>query len=114
MRHKYRAKPTVCIHGHKHASKREAARCVELHMLQQAGEIADLEVEPQFWFVINGQQLKHQNGRRAGYKPDFGYTERGSDVVEDIKSDATITEAFTLRATLFRALFPAVELRVVK
>lgn len=111
---KYRAKPTVCIHGHKHASKREAARCVELHILQQAGEIDDLEVEPQFWFVVNGEQLKHPNGRRAGYKPDFSYTDSGRDVVEDVKSKASMTEAFALRALLFRALFPTIELRVTK
>lgn len=116
MRPKYFAKPTVCIHGHKHASKREAVRCVELHLLQSAGEIAMLQVEPQFWFVINGQQVKHQNGRRVGYKPDFSYAELPSlnDVVEDVKSPATLTEAAVLRLTLFRTLFPDIELRVVK
>lgn len=114
MAHKYGAKPTVCQHGHKHASKREAKRCVQLHLLQRAGEIENLEVEPQYWFVINGNQVKHPNGRRAGYKPDFGYTERGQDIVEDIKSDPTRTEAFALRAAIFRALFPTIELRVTK
>ncbi|NVD44371.1 phage tail protein [Qipengyuania atrilutea] len=38
---KYFAKKTTCIHGHKHASKREAARCVELHLLQQVN----------FWYL---------------------------------------------------------------
>ena len=112
--HKYRAKPTTCIHGHKHASKREAVRCVELHLLQQAGEIVGLQVEPQFHFVIGGDQLKFPNGRRAGYKPDFSYIEKGVKVCEDIKSDATMTEAFALRAALFRHLNPSIELRVVK
>ena len=112
---RYFAKKCKCIHGHTHASKREAARCVELHVLQQAGEIGDLEVEPQFWFVINGEPLKHQNGRRAGYKPDFGYTEAGSDVVEDVKaSNGFMDRDVPLRTALFRALFPTIELRVVK
>lgn len=111
---KFYAKKTTCAHGHKHASKREAARCAELHLLQRAGEIEDLEVEPQFWFVIEGSQVKHGNGRRAGYKPDFAYTEKGLNVVEDVKGGPTQTEAATLRMTLFRHLFPAIELRVVK
>lgn len=116
MRPKYFAKPTTCIHGHKHASKREAVRCVELHLLQQAGEIAMLRVEPQFWFVIDGKQVKHANGRRVGYKPDFAYAELPglNDVVEDVKSPATMTEAAVLRIALFRALFPDVEMRVVR
>lgn len=112
--HKYGAKPTICIHGHKHASKREATRCVELHLLQQAGQIAGLQVEPQYHFVIDGRQVTFPNGRRAGYKPDWSYIEGGVKVCEDLKSDATATEAFALRAALFRHLFPEIELRVVK
>lgn len=112
MKHKYRAKRTACQHGHNHPSKREAARCDELHLLQKAGAISDLEYEPQFWFVINGEQLKLANGRRAGYKPDFSYVEGGREVVEDVKGFAA--RDFALRAALFRHLFPTVELRIVK
>jgi len=111
---KYRAKPTTCAHGHRHASKREAARCAELHLIQRAGAISDLEVEPQFWFVIEGKPLMHANGRRAGFRPDFSYCERGQWVAEDVKSSATMTEAAVLRFALFRHLFPAYELRVIK
>lgn len=111
---KYHAEPTTCIHGHRHASKREAARCVELHLLQQAGEIAGLQVEPQYWFQIDGRQIKHENGRRVGYKPDFYYVEKGRQVVEDVKSKATMTEAAVLRMAVFRALYPTLNLRVVK
>lgn len=112
MRHKYRAKPSVCQHGHKHASKREAARCDQLHLLQRAGQISDLEIEPQFWFVIEHKQLKHANGRRCGYKPDFLYVENGRNVVEDVKGFRV--RDFALREALFRHLFPAYELRIVK
>lgn len=113
---KFHAKRTTCNHGHTHASKREAKRCDELHLLERAGQITMLRVEPQFWFTLNGQQIKHENGRRVGYKPDFAYTELPGlhDVVEDIKSKATMTEAAVLRMALFRALFPDVELRVVR
>lgn len=109
---KYFAKPTTCIHGHKHASKREAVRCVELHLLQQAGEIEDLEVEPTFRFVINGQQVKMGNGQVAKYRPDFIYTENGREIAEDVKG--FVVRDFPLRAALFRTLFPTIELRVIK
>lgn len=109
---KYFAKPTTCIHGHKHASKREAVRCVELHILQQAGEIADLEVEPTYHFSVNGTFLKMGNGQKAKYRPDFIYTEKGQEVAEDVKG--FIVRDFPLRAALFRACYPHIDLRVVK
>lgn len=109
---KYGAKRTSCAHGHSHASKREAKRCAELHLLLRAGEIDALVYEPQYWFEINGVQVKHEKGRRVGYKPDFGYLEKGQVVVEDVKG--MVTEAAQLRMTMFRALFPEIELRVLR
>lgn len=110
---KFYAKRTACNQGHSHASKREANRCAELYLLLRSGQISALAVEPQYWFEIGGAVVKHGNGRRVGYKPDFGYIENGQHVCEDVKSSATMTEAATLRMTLFRHLFPSIELRVV-
>jgi hypothetical protein len=111
-RHKYGAKASVCHEGHKHPSKREAIRCDELHLLQACGQITNLKVEPQFYFVIEGNQLKHAKGRRAGYKPDFTYTEHGKQVAEDVKG--MTARDFPLRIALFQHLYPNIELRVVK
>jgi hypothetical protein len=111
-RSKYNAKKARCAHAHKHDSKREAARCNELHVLWAAGVIADLVIQPQFWFVINGSQVKHDNGRRCGYRPDFSYTESGQDCVEDVKG--MVTADFTLRKAIFKALFPTIEFRQTK
>jgi len=51
---KYHAKKTPCTNGHMHASKREAMRCNDLHLLQRAGEISGLQQQPVFRFAING------------------------------------------------------------
>jgi hypothetical protein len=111
---KFYAARTACNQGHSHASKREAKRCAELYLLLRAGQISALVIEPQYWFEINGSVVTHPNGRRMGYKPDFGYIENGKHVVEDVKSGPTMTEAANLRMTLFRHLFPGIELRVLK
>ena len=108
-RNKYGAKKTHCSHGHKHDSKKEAARCEELHDLWAAGQISNLVNQPQFWFCINGQQVKHENGRRVGYRPDFSYWQNGAEVVEDVKG--MITADFTLRKAIFRALYPHIVFR---
>jgi hypothetical protein len=112
-RGKYNAKRTPCNHGHVHASKREAGRCDQLGLLFRAGQIDALVVEPFYPFLIEGREVKHDNGRRLGYKPDFSYIENGKTVCEDVKSKATVTEAFVLRAVMFRALYPSIELRVL-
>jgi hypothetical protein len=111
---KYRAVKSQCNAGHTHDSKREAIRCNELHLLESAGEISDLIIHPQYWFVINGKQLKHANGRRVGYKSDFEYTdtESGIKVTEDVKG--VIVRDWPLRRAVFIALFPGNQLRETK
>ncbi len=109
---KFGAKGCACSAGHRHPSKAEARRCDHLDLLARAGEISDLEVQPQFWFVIDGEQVKHEGGRRVGYRADFAYREGGRHVVEDVKGDYR-DDAWTLRKAIFRALFPDIELREV-
>jgi hypothetical protein len=109
---KYRAVKANCNAGHTHDSKREAIRCNELHALEAAGEISDLMIHPQYWFVINGRQLKHSNGRRVGYKSDFEYVENGMLVTEDVKG--VVVRDWPLRRAVFKALYPHHDLRETK
>lgn len=110
---KYNARKTACQQNHVHASKREANRCNELHLLQRGGEIEGLEQQPQFFFVINGQQVKLDGGRRAGVKLDFAYVDRhsGARIVEDSKG-YTVRD-WPLRKAIFKALHPDLVLREV-
>jgi len=111
-RNKYGAKKTACGFGHTHDSGAEAKRCNDLHLLERAGEITHLEVQPQYWFAIDGRQIKHDNGRRVGLKADWRYREpSGQLVVEDKKGFAA--RDWPLRKAIFRALYPDTELREV-
>jgi hypothetical protein len=109
---KYRAVKSQCRAGHTHDSKREAIRCNELHDLQAAGAISDLIIHPQYWFIINGRQIKHGNGRRVGYRSDFEYVENGINVTEDVKG--VVVRDWPLRRAIFIALFPDHQLRETK
>ncbi|WP_375187732.1 DUF1064 domain-containing protein [Sphingobium yanoikuyae] len=111
--HKYGAKKTTCQNGHKHDSGREAKRCNELHLLQRGNKIAQLEVQQAFHFVVDGRQLKHPNGRRAGMTVDFYYVdlEARQQVAEDAKG--FVVRDYPLRAALFRHCFPMIDLREV-
>jgi hypothetical protein len=113
---KWKAKKAYCKEGHKHDSISEAKRCDELHLMLAAGEIDDLIVWPQFWFVIDGRQVKHDNGRRLGYLADFGYSQNGNEIVEDVKpsSKAADSRDWPIRKAVFKALFPTYELREIR
>lgn len=111
---KYGARRSKCNHGHTHASAKEARRCNDLHLLASTGAIVGLRNQPRFTFHIDGREVKHPNGRRASYSPDFTYIENGRQVVEEVKGGkATITEASALRMAFFRAIWPDIELKVV-
>lgn len=106
---KYHAKKASCQHGHTHDSRKEARRCNDLVLLQRAGVIERLEQQPQAWFHLNGVPVVHLNGRRVGYRADFRYFENGQEIWEDAKG--VRTEAYVLRAALFRAFHPELILR---
>lgn len=94
-RSKYHAKPTV-IDGIRFASKAEARRYQELKMLEKAGEIDDLELQPSFPLHTAsttgqfGEAIKAAAGTRntlvGHYRGDFRYLDRKRGrVVEDVK-----------------------------
>lgn len=107
---KYGAKKTVCGQLHTHDSKLEAARCDQLHLMQRMGDITHLEVHPKFYFIINGNQVKHDNGRRVAYTADFQYFTNDKCVVEDVKpsSKFAISRDYPLRIAVFKALYPSI------
>ena len=80
------------VDGIKFDSTREAKRYEELKLLERAGKIKDLEVQPVYTLV---KSVKYKNAKRAKpamvYTADFRYwdIEKGELVVEDVKSVAT-------------------------
>lgn len=82
------------------ASGAEAARYRQLLLLERAGAISGLVLQPSWVFEVNGVRI----GR---YTADFMYREHGAGiVVEDVKSTATRrARDYPLRKKLLRALF---------
>lgn len=101
-RSKYGNVATV-VDGERFASKREAKRHQELLLLQRAGAISLLKRQPRYPLVVNGDPV-------AVYVGDWSYLEGGDEVCEDAKGMQT--PVFKLKAKLFRALYPHIELRL--
>ena len=105
---KYHAIP-VHVDGQRFASKKEAARFLELQLWQKHGQIADLECQPVFPLHVlelwrSGAPIVITTVGR--FTADFRYTnlQTGEVVVEDVKSSATRTEAYRLRKRLVEAI----------
>lgn len=116
-RNKYGAVPTT-VDGIRFDSTKESRRYGELRLLEKAGLIRDLELQPRFpidvvdiycpsWNVREGLAYGEIGVFRCGvFTADFRYVDVASatTVVEDAKSGPTRTTAYRLRKRLVEAI----------
>lgn len=105
-RHKYHAKPTV-IDGVRFASQKEARRYQELKILERAGKIQDLRLQPEYPLHVvkiyrNGWPI--EIATVAKYIGDFEYTDcqTGEIITEDVKGMRT--SVYALKRKLVAAI----------
>lgn len=87
---KYKAKPVV-IDGYRFASQAEGNRYRDLMMMQKAGAITGLELQPVF-VLAPGVLVPGEKRRRPAlrYVADFKYMNaNGAEIVEDCKGVQT-------------------------
>lgn len=101
---KYNAVKTE-IDGYVFDSRREAARYSELRIMEKAGEIIDLELQPQYPCTINGKLI-------CKYIADFRYTsvKRGNVVIEDAKGFKT--PVYRLKKKMVEAIYNIIIIEV--
>ena len=110
MQSKYKNKKTQ-IDMYIFDSAKEAKRYKELKLLEMAGEISNLELQPRFLL----QESFRKNGktyRKIEYVADFKYIEKGKTIVEDVKG--VQTDVFKLKHKLFEKKYPELELRIIE
>lgn len=94
--HKYHARAVV-RDGVRFDSTAEADRYAALRWLEKAGQIRDLERQPVFALVVNGQKV-------GNYRGDFAYTVVATSerITEDVKG--VRTPVYRLKKKLVAAL----------
>lgn len=107
---KYRNIPTE-VDGIKFASKREAVRYSQLKLLERAGEISQLELQPVFKLAVGERPVRFTSGRQAKYIADFAYWDGEKRVVEDAKG--MLTPEYKLKKAMVEAMFPSVKIEEV-
>lgn len=88
--HKYGAQPTT-IDGIRFASKAEARRYCELKLLEKAGEIRELELQPRYELLAWPGRCDRTRAVVGHYVADFRYRKgpTGLLVIEDVKGMKT-------------------------
>lgn len=114
--HKYNARKKE-VDGILFDSTREAKRYLELKVMQQAGIISHLELQPRFLIQESFKDASGKRHRRMEYVGDFQYTNVGdqsymSETVEDCKGFQT--QAFRLKWKLVNQKFPFIYFKMVK
>jgi hypothetical protein len=104
-KNKYKAIKTE-VAGVTFDSRKEARRYSELKLLERAGQIRQLQCQPEFILVAGGQVI-------CKYFGDFSYFENNKRVVEDVKSGPTKTPVYRLKRKLLLALNPGLDHREV-
>jgi len=105
MANKFNARKTT-VDGITFDSAKEAKRIGELRLLERAGVIRNLELQPAFPLVVNGVKV-------CVYRADAAYFENNARVVEDVKSQPTKTPVYRLKRKLLLALNPGLDHREV-
>jgi hypothetical protein len=91
------ARRRVDLDGHTFDSKREADRYSELKLMERAGLISDLELQPLYRIAINGVHC-------FKITFDFRYQRDGKTIVEDVKSTGTAKDpTFRVKKKVFEA-----------
>lgn len=114
MYRKYHNTKTVA-NGIKFDSKLEAERYAQLKILERAGVIRDLELQPSFKLLPSFRK-NGKTWRKTVYKADFRYILADGDriIIEDVKgSTAVITDVFRLKQKLFEYKYPELSIKIV-
>ena len=107
---KYHSRKTE-VDGHLFDSAAEARRYQELGLLQVAGEIGEIELQPVFVLL---DPFTHAGKRYRGirYVADFRYRVFGhGEVVEDVKGKRTAV--YLVKRQLLLAKYPGIDFREI-
>ena len=93
-------------------SKGEARRYAELRLMERAGLIQNIELQPKFMLLEAFTDEDGVRHRAITYTADFRYLENGASIVEDFKGRET--EVFKLKRKMFASRYPGYKFRITK
>jgi len=85
-------------------SKKEARRYADLKLMEQAGVVRNIELQPAFPIEIGGVKIIYGSGRQLKYVADFRYydNEKKAWIIEDVKGH--LTDVYKIKKALMAAM----------
>lgn len=108
---KYHSKKTI-IDGIEFDSKKESMRYQELKLLERAGKIRELKLQPEYELIPKFKK-NNKTYRKTIYKADFSYfdVETNKHITEDVKGFKT--DVYKLKKKLFEYRYNDLEIKEV-
>lgn len=88
----------VVVDGLEFDSAKEARRYRNLKLLEQAGEITNLELQKKYVVIPTQRKADGSAERSCSYVADFVYNQDGKVVVEDVKG--VLTDVYVIKRKL--------------
>jgi hypothetical protein len=99
---KYHAKPTT-IDGIRFDSQKEARRYQELKLLERAGEIRNLERQPEFDLNVVQRSDDYNYSKKVGvWRGDFRYEERRYTAAKRERWDVIVEDVKGFKTPVYR------------
>lgn len=97
------------------ASKAEMQRYAELKIMEKAGIIKDLELQPEF-ILQDAFIWRNKKFNKIVYRADFRYLDLTTNriVVEDVKAKTFLTEVYKLKKKMLLKRYPDLNFVEVK
>jgi hypothetical protein len=92
--------------GHTFSSKKEAGDYLQLRILQEAGQIANLQLQPRFLLQEAYRDGAGQHHRKIEYVADFMWDDLHTGKTHVLDSKGVRTPLFRLKEKLFRRQYP--------
>ena len=85
-------------------------KCInDLSLKEKAGYISNLQIKPRYILLSSFKDNQDNTIRQISYTPEAYYIENGQEIVLEVKSKPTITEAYIIRKKLFLKKFPHIK-----
>ena len=100
------------VGGYRFDSLAEARRYEELRLMERAGAISDLRLQPRYELQRGFTDNDGKRQRAIVYIADFAFTENGLRIVEDCKG--AITKEYAIKKKLFLYKYFELTFREIK
>lgn len=99
----------IVVDGITYDSKAEYKCINDLKLKEREGYISNLQIKPKYILLESFKDNQGNTIRQIAYTPEAYYIQNGQEIVLEVKSEPTKTDAYTIRKKLFLKRYPHIK-----